>query len=282
LRIDAASVFALRDEPELVVQELDFRLATILLALFRRPVDDNLARTLPLSSWSDPFAPQHAAGVDLLNDLWEADLIRVHPGSSLDAFGWTDNGTVGFYIPNASFTAPGSGPSGPTNARLVAELHNAMSEPWSELWRREALAFVKEILLAEALDYLVYGLKEHGFEFKVGERTRQVAGRALESFSLGAVYSFIWRAVRDAAAYYQRGGIPKAQAANSVVVRIEALAERASAEGWDVKPYGRLAQLPWSVLSETLFVGVLSVSNLMAARMCDFQQATDRHGLRLV
>jgi hypothetical protein len=54
------------------------------------------------------------------------------------------------------------------------------------------------------------------------------------------VYSFIWRAAKDAAAFYVRERVTKRHAANTVVGAIERSAERAVANGWDVKDFGAI------------------------------------------
>jgi hypothetical protein len=56
-----------------------------------------------------------------------------------------------------------------------------------------------------------------------------------------------------------RERIPKQQAANSVVGNIQRAADRAQAEGWNVKPYGRDRRCPQSMVSIVLFDAVLKI-----------------------
>lgn len=67
---------------------------------------------------------------------------------------------------------------------------------------------------------------------------------ALNHFSIGQVYSFIWRAAKDAAAFYVRESVGKRHAANTVVGAIERSAERALVNGWDVTQYRRDRRAP--------------------------------------
>ena len=60
-------------------------------------------------------------------------------------------------------------------------------------------------------------------------------------------------ATRDAAAYYQRGGVSKQQAANSTVTRIAGAASRARAEKWSVSCYKRPWTLPLTAIGEAFF-----------------------------
>jgi hypothetical protein len=109
-------------------------------------------------------------------------------------------------------------------------------------------------------------LDEHGLPFKAGEKTIAVMEDALETFSIGQAYNFIWRAVRDAAAYMVRERVPAARAANSTVGNIQRAVERARAEGWDMKAYNRDRRLPVSAVSHTFFTVAMQVPNLMTVR----------------
>lgn len=84
----------------------------------------------------------------------------------------------------------------------------------------------------------------------------------LQNFSVAQVYNFIWRAGRDAAAFYQRGGVTRSHAANTVIGTIQRNADRARAEEWDVKPYRRDRRAPRSMVSEVLFDTALQVGEL--------------------
>lgn len=55
----------------------------------------------------------------------------------------------------------------------------------------------------------------------------------------------------------------KRQAANSTVGRISAAADRARANGWEVKAFGRPWNLPLSAIGETFFSKVMWQADLM-------------------
>jgi hypothetical protein len=94
---------------------------------------------------------------------------------------------------------------------------------------------------------------EHLFEFTPGEKTTQYLEFALQHFSTGQVYNIIWRAVKDAAAFYMRGDVSKKHAANVAVSAIQRSAERAIAENWDLKPYRRNYKTTQSIVSEVFY-----------------------------
>ena len=96
-------------------------------------------------------------------------------------------------------------------------------------------------------------MSEHGFSFNPGEKTLLVLNNLLEEFSVSQAYNLIWRAAKDAAAFYIREHVSKEHAANTVVGSIQRQFERARAEGWKIKPYGRDRRCPQSMVSQVLF-----------------------------
>lgn len=120
---------------------------------------------------------------------------------------------------------------------------------------------VKELCMQESLAYLEHILNEHNLPFKPGEKTRLILEKGLQHFSVSQMYAIIWSTGNKAAAYYMRGNVPKQQAANSMVSRMESHIDRALAENWEVKPYGRLFDLPQSVLSRLVFNSLLGTSD---------------------
>jgi len=135
----------------------------------------------------------------------------------------------------------------------VQELLARINGDWPEEWYDEALELWNEIALAECTEYLLFSLNEHHFEFNPGEKTNQYLQSALQNYSTGQVVNIIWRAVRDAGAYYQRGNISSKHAANVAVSSIQRYTDRAVAEGWDLKPYRRSYNYPQTVLSEVFY-----------------------------
>lgn len=144
--------------------------------------------------------------------------------------------------------------------RIFSELEEVFDSvsPWPPLWaivweEDDWRALWKEISLQECLSYLELVLGEHGLPFRAGDKTNFVLGNVLESFSVAQVWGMIWRAGRDAAAFYMRRGSTREHAANTVVGSIQRQAERALAEGWDLQSFRRDRRLPRSVLSEVFF-----------------------------
>lgn len=259
--------FGHRDQEPVVAQDLTLRQAVSLLALFRNPIDENYTCSIPLKAWvGEQYAARSEDGRKRITELWNAGLITVHPSTPPSAFGWVekdDTERVGLYVDAVRWTVRGSGPTGSINAALVKSVRTAFAGSWPDSWQFGWADEWDAVMLEEATAYLELCMDEHNLGFNPGERTRDVLADALNYFSLGALYNFIWRAARDSAAYYQRGGVPKKQAANSAIGRIERIAERALAESWEVKAYRRDRRLPWSSVGTTFFVTLLGIGDPM-------------------
>src|SRR5690554_5583901 len=117
----------------------------------------------------------------------------------------------------------------------------------------EFIELCNEVQLQECLAFLTVKLEEHQLYFSPGEKTQHTLRQCLESFSVAQTYNFIWRAARDAAAYYMRSYVSKRQAANTVVRSISRSLEQALANDWDVKAFNRNYDLPQSSLSHIIF-----------------------------
>ncbi|MEU8328486.1 hypothetical protein [Micromonospora sp. NPDC048839] len=267
---EIAARYGYRDQDSIKITELTLREAVTLLALFRNPIDENYTCSIPLNSWvGSTFSARSQDGRDRLTELWNSGKIVVHPSTPPKAFGWIvqDEGDEqpGLYVDRVRWTAPGGGVSGAINSALVKGIKSALARPWSDSWYMSWADEWERVMLEEATAYLELCMEEYKFEFSPGERTRDVLSTALESFALGAVYNFIWRATKDSAAYFQRGGVTRKQAANSTIGRIERSVEYALTQKWEVKVYRRDRRLPWSAVSTTLFTTILGVGDAMMA-----------------
>jgi SEC-C motif len=262
--------FAIKDSAPLEVDQLALADAVTLLALLRPPTGETLTCTIPLVNWASPFGPTDDIQTEWVRRLFNEEILRIHPGSAMEAFDWEDDKPVRFYVPRVSYYVTGSGDTGGRTRRAVDALTATFRDgPWPEAWRSSWPEVWRELAIAECVAYLLLCLGEHGLPFKAGEKTIAVMEDTLETFSIGQAYNFIWRAARDAAAYMVRDRVPAARAANSAVGNIQRAMERARAEGWQVKVYGRDRRLPVSAVSHTFFTVAMQVSDFMSVRFRD-------------
>jgi len=221
-----------------------------LISMMRGAYED-LTKIMPIEMFDQPLTPDKEFTLEIINHLRGQDLLYIHPDTDPDAFSEDD---LSRYYPFLASWAPLlSEIEGEAPKDLVTHLHQVLNASWLEDECQEALEIWKKIALAECKEYLIYVLNEHRLEFTAGEKTTQYLEYALESFSTAQVFNMIWRAGRDAAAYYQRGGITKQHAANTAVTSIQRQAEKAITEKWDLKPFRRNYQIKQSIVSDVFY-----------------------------
>ena len=230
-------------------EDLSFKEAVALLALFRFAASEDLSIIAPLERADGLLAPTSSMSFDLLCLLHDNRRILVHPGSPTNAF--TDDVRT-FYPFRVAWWPPVGDNEDP--GQFLAELENIFRQgTWPDGWHDQSLAFWREVALHECLQYAQVCMAEHGFEFSAGDKTKHVLDSVLEDYSPAQTYVFIYRAVKDAAAYLVSSRVPKKQAANSVIGRVQRMAERAKADGWDIKPYGRDRRAAESCIGHVLY-----------------------------
>jgi hypothetical protein len=189
-------------------------------------------------------------------------LIFVHPNSDIYAFNFEGEECKSFNLDKVFWVLPRGG-NGVSAQQFIADTEDLLkTEEWPAGWCEEAYILWKRIALEECLQYLEMVLEEHKLPFNPGEKTNLMFSHVLEKYSVAQAYNFIWRAAKDAAAFYQRGGVNKQHAANTVVGAIQRQAERALSEGWEVKAYHRDFRCPQSMISQVLFNTSLQIGDI--------------------
>lgn len=257
-----AEKFTIESGERIVVTDLSLRVAMTIGALVRGVGDEERGIIPPLSCRADRFAPSEDLGMKLLEEVWTMGLIEIHPATSVDAFEWDYADPKSVMLDCASFYLRGEGGLAERIADFAVQFDAVVeSRNWPDSWAPELIPFWKEIAASEATASLVFYLDQHGLEFNPGDGTRLAIEQGLGWFNLGEMFNFIWRAAKDAAAYYSRERVPKPQAANSAVTRLRNSIERAYAEGWNVKPYRRDTRLGVSALSQLFFTRSLQLKD---------------------
>lgn len=199
--------------------------AVFLTSLVRLCGTEDLSHIRPLVSVSmGSFSPTNKFDDSILKQLWDSDLIFVHPDSPLEAFGEENPRSV--YLRLVYWLTP-TRREGESSLLFISELEDRFrSKQWKAEWNKEWRPLWKKIALEECLQYLDMCLAEHTLSLSPGEKTLLVMNNTLEDYSVSQVFGFIWRAARDSAAFYMRENIPKQHAANTVVGAIQRYAER--------------------------------------------------------
>ena len=255
------------EEPDAygLLGRLSLRDVVFVAALFRNANLDTQGTVGPPFAGERPLAPTSDLQHKLITHLSGRGLIRVSADlSPLDAFKFDDAVTAvdAHYIYKVRYRLF---PMLPLNmiADVMRRIEVLASEKYwlrsSETSAGDAVLLWKELALHEVLQVFDHQGSIHGLQPPSGEKTILTFQVLLEDYSVAQIYNFVWGAARDAAAYYQRGGITKSQAANSMVGGCRTRADKAKVEGWAVKPYGRDRQLPRSELNLVLhdtFTGI--------------------------
>ena len=257
------ATFPVVDSNPISVQDLDIRSAITLGALIRDGEFQEGGIITPLIARSQRLAPRPTLALTLTRSLFNRGLILIHPASPVDAFEWDrDTPPNAFYIDRVAYYLSGAAQTSERITRLDADLDSILPyDSWPASWTDQFTDFWREIAVAECESYLVFCLAQHGLDFNPGTQTVATIEKGLAWFTIGQLFNLIWRAVRDASAYWAREKVPKKQAANSAVTRLRSQIERAYAEGWSLAPYKRDSRLPVSGISHLLLTTSLTLGD---------------------
>ena len=244
------------------INSLSLEDAVYLLSFIRLGASENLDIVKAFESTSKLLAPSQEYSYEIIKQLFQNNLIFVHPDSPPEAFVFDGIKIPQFYTGYVMWALPIVDFTSENSIELVTTLEEMFrTMDWPDNWHAQWPALWQRIALEESLEYLLMSLEDHGFSFTPGEKTILVLKNVLAGFSVSQAYNMIWRAARDAAAFYVRENVPKKHAANTVVGSIQRYAERAKAEGWEVKKYGRDRRCPQSLISQVLFNTVLQIGD---------------------
>lgn len=288
-RANAAKEAAIRDRYLVVAsgstpraENLDISTAFALAALLEDAEEVSREISTPVHERTDRFTPTNEYDYKLLKRLVDLSLVRVHPSSRPDSFVWNEDGTLdgSFYPTYTSYYLAGVGSLEARVEEYRQSFGNLVSrEKWPDLWVDQFSEFWLDLAVSECKAYLVHMLQLHGLDFTPGQKTDDVFRRALKWYSIGQMYSFVWRAAKESAAYRAREKVPAKQAANSAVTRIASDIDRAYAHGWQVNVYQRDSRLPLCTLSHILFSRALQLDDPMGYSPIDLP--VRRAGLEL-
>ena len=240
------------------VQGLSLWEALAVAALARAGRDETGIRICSLQSQSSPLAPTQRLSSSLVETLYQAQLIDFSLDSPIDSFSFSDTDAMR-YDPHSVSWELRLGRSAKESLKVLSLIEATLAEDtlWPVYWHQDLRNAWQLIALDECLSYLALRLREHGFEFRAGQKTEETFLAILRDFSIAHVYNLIWSAVRDASAFYLRSGVPRRRAANTIIGHCQRRAERAAAEGWTLKPYRRDFCCPESVLT-SIFANVVT------------------------
>jgi hypothetical protein len=229
------------------------------LSLVRLGASEDLSFVAPFASLGEPLSGDPEQDTEILKSLYKCRFIYVDPESPLDTFRFEEDKVDIFYVNKVQWVL--SDEKNADYARFVIQdLESTFRKKrWASRWHDEVTQLWKDVALQDCLDFLRAQLEEHDFEFKPGEKTMLVLRGALEEYSPGQVFSMIWRAVRDAASFFTKGGVTRQHAGNIVPGAIQRNAESARAHGRVLNPFQRSSKFPQPMISQVFFDVVLQI-----------------------
>jgi len=238
--------------------------AIFLDACGRAGLTEDLGMLLSLHSirrWKRKLAPLKEHEEQIIQRLYEDHLIVPHPRNNPDVI--QNMESIEVYevdLLEAHWYFPVSIQNPAEPASLYHEIEEVFTtQSWPEAWYQQAFSLWQTVANWECLEFLIYVMELHDLPFKPGKKTVDTLRSLLTRFSTAQIHNFIWRAGRNAAAFYMRGEGNKWQSANTVVGSLQRLAERAEAEGWEVKNFRRNFDCPQSLVSQVLFDAALKI-----------------------
>jgi len=247
----------------LIVTEMSFSDAIYMLSVIRTGASEDLEYIVPHEYYEIPLSPCEDFDEEILMHLYNAEALFIHPGSQNETVEIVkkDPLSLRFYPLSVHWLLHYSDVKRPE--QIVEDLERILTskKEWPATWSSEVSALRIRVALEESLQYLRYVMREHGFNFTIGEKTIQIVKSLLNKFSVAQIYNFSWRAAKDAAAFYQRKHVTKQHAANTVTGSIQRLSEKALVEGWEVKAYKRNYNMPQCMVSQVLYNTTLQIGN---------------------
>lgn len=246
------------DDPNLehLVEQLTLRDVVFLSALYRNANIQADGTAGPPYANERPLSPSTELTKAMLSHLSKRGLIRVSAASPLDCFQFDEELTrvTAHYTFKVRYRLLPMLPAGLIGETMHTIDFLADDGFWQsrDAYPDEALALWKELALHECLETFEHQGQLHNLQPPSGEKTVVTFQALLTDLSVAQVYNIVWSAARNAAAYYQRGGVSKPQASNSMVGRCRTHADKAKVDGWTIKPYGRNHERPRSELSHVL------------------------------
>ena len=236
-------------EPE----SLSLAEAVYLLSLVRVGASEDLDYIARLVDFETPLTPWPEFDIEVVEALRERGLIDIHPGSHVGAFEFEEGMPVRYY-PRSVHWRPLIGADAPEIRNYLDQLERMFRDmDWPESWLEQTVDLWRLVARYECLEYLADRLNEHNIPFELGERSISVVDGLLKSFSVSQIYNIIWGRVRDATAFLSRTPAKRIRGAEYAVVSMQKFGDRAAAEGWDLKKYGRSWALPVSMVAEVLY-----------------------------
>lgn len=217
------------------IDELTIKDKLYICALLRASLSEDFKNIAPLSSVKSNLAPTQKYKMNIISYLRSKLIVSFSPSTSLHSI-VIENNEIQSYYP-LDVTLKLNAPIEQSDGMVQDLLHLNINE---EITSETKLELWYEIGLFECLEFLYAKMDEYNLPSEhVGDKTNSAIKESLKDFSISQNFNFIWRAVTNAAAFYQKSSVSKKHAVNTISGSIIRSHEKAKAENWEIKGYGR-------------------------------------------
>lgn len=241
-------------------KDLDLRMAVALLALSRTCLfldeaneDESVPPLLVIEALAHatiPLAPQGELADRLLTELMSQGLISISERSAADAFTFERGQLLSFFPSKVRWLLTVEDP------RSLLDEISLMAEDaaeWPEHWLMTVKDLWLEIALEECREFFRRAAEQRKLPEAGKTSTETMLKGLLQHFSVAQCYRVIWMGALKASDFLVRKGCTRQHAANYMIGECQRWADRARAEGWEVKPFKRNFDLPRSSISHVFF-----------------------------
>lgn len=196
-----------------------------------------------------PLTPEDALTQDLIDTLQAGRLAYADPSTPDSAFVVWDDKVIGSKTDRLRWRIGADNP-----VELVSEIELvARQGNWPSHWRADLAPICQQLALAECRQFARYCLRQRSMGEPGETALRNLIDNLLQDYSVAQIYRVLWNGARSAADYMVRKEVHRQHAANFFIGACQRWADRARAEGWEVKPFGRNFELPRTQLSYVLY-----------------------------
>lgn len=245
------------------VSQLTFKDAVYLLTVVRHSASEDLEEVSPFGDSFPLMAPTFDFRNEIVKNLYAKGIVRISPLSSPSAFIFDDSfESVTSYYPAQVIweLLPGSNPASKKAYLQELEAVVKASEKWPSEWNLQMMEVALYLAKHECLEYFVFQLNERGYKLDaLGEKTHMTFEDLLVDYSIAQIFNLTWQAVRDVTDYNVKNGIPNYRGKNNFIGAIKTKADKARAEGWEIRKSRRDFNCPATVMHSVLFNTFLQI-----------------------
>jgi len=226
-------------------------------SLLRACLSEDLSSIYPVSQSTVKIAPTDKYIMDIISHLIDERVILFSPNTHLDSIIIEGNNITSYYPMSVTFKL------NVTEDSYQKSIDNLMYLKGVDyISFEEKIQHWSDIGASECLEFLYAKLEEYNLPNEyIGDKTISSIEDALNNYSVSQLYNFIWRAVKNSAAFYQKERISKKHAVNTIAGNISRSNEKSIAECWDVKGYGRDYNYPQTIISEVFFNIIIGIGD---------------------